>query len=156
MDNKFLDKVGRDKAQLIMHTDPFDQHGPNLEALLHKFNLINGEVKLSAAKVEPQQLAMMYNVADVTINISDAEGFGLSTLESLSCGVPLILIGYKDNTHASEIIPLSKNHYKVIPTNDKDALIGAIKSLKNIDKKEVQEMTWEKHNEYSWKKHFVN
>ena len=89
--NKFLDKVGRDKAQLIMHTDPFDQHGPNLEALLHKFNLINGEVKLSAAKVEPQQLAMMYNVADVTINISDAEGFGLSTLESLSCGTPIIV-----------------------------------------------------------------
>ena len=84
------------------------------------------------------------------------ETWGITALESLSCGVPLILNGYNDNTHASEIIQLSKNHYKVIPTNDKDALIGAIKSLKNIDKKEVQEMTWEKHNEYSWKKHFVN
>ena len=42
------------------------------------------------------------------------------------------------------------------PTNDKDALIGAIKSFKNIDKKEVQEMTWEKHNKDTWKKHFVN
>jgi glycosyltransferase involved in cell wall biosynthesis len=27
----------------------------------------------------------------VTINISDAEGFGLSTLESLSCGTPIIV-----------------------------------------------------------------
>ena len=27
---------------------------------------------------------------DFTINISDAEGFGLSTLESLSCGVPIV------------------------------------------------------------------
>jgi glycosyltransferase involved in cell wall biosynthesis len=89
--NEFLNKVGRDKAQLIMHTDPFDQHGPNLEALLHKFDLVNGEVKLSTMKVEPQQLSMMYNVADATINISDAEGFGLSTLESLSCGTPIIV-----------------------------------------------------------------
>ena len=31
-----------------------------------------------------------YNIADVTINISDAEGFGLATLESLSCGTPII------------------------------------------------------------------
>ena len=35
-------------------------------------------------------LAMMYNIADCTINISDAEGFGLATLESLSCGTPII------------------------------------------------------------------
>jgi glycosyltransferase involved in cell wall biosynthesis len=33
----------------------------------------------------------MYNMADVTVNISDAEGFGLSTLESLSCGTPIIV-----------------------------------------------------------------
>jgi glycosyltransferase involved in cell wall biosynthesis len=34
---------------------------------------------------------MMYNMADCTINISDAEGFGLATLESLSCGTPIIV-----------------------------------------------------------------
>ena len=33
----------------------------------------------------------MYNAADWTINISDAEGFGLATLESLSCGTPIIV-----------------------------------------------------------------
>ena len=32
----------------------------------------------------------MYNMADCTINIADAEGFGLSSLESLSCGTPVI------------------------------------------------------------------
>jgi glycosyltransferase involved in cell wall biosynthesis len=29
-------------------------------------------------------------MVDCTINISDAEGFGLATLESLSCGTPII------------------------------------------------------------------
>ena len=33
----------------------------------------------------------MFNHADCTINISDAEGFGLATLESLSCGTPIIV-----------------------------------------------------------------
>ena len=89
--NEFLNQVGRDKAQLIMHTDPNDQHGPNLEAILHKLDLVNGEVKISNKTVESAQLAIMYNIADVTINISDAEGFGLSTLESLSCGTPIIV-----------------------------------------------------------------
>ena len=35
-------------------------------------------------------MAAMYNMADCTINIADAEGFGLSSLESLSCGTPVI------------------------------------------------------------------
>jgi glycosyltransferase involved in cell wall biosynthesis len=33
----------------------------------------------------------MYNIADCTLNISDAEGFGLATLESLSCQTPIIV-----------------------------------------------------------------
>jgi len=39
----------------------------------------------------PEHLAALYNSADVTVNISDAEGFGLSTLESLACGTPIIV-----------------------------------------------------------------
>mgnify|MGYP004009004135 FL=1 len=34
---------------------------------------------------------MLYNVADCTVNIADAEGFGLGTLESLSCETPIIV-----------------------------------------------------------------
>jgi len=41
--------------------------------------------------VPPDALAQMYNIADCTINISDAEGFGLATLESLSSGTPIIV-----------------------------------------------------------------
>ena len=44
----------------------------------------------STQKVPPNQLAALYNIADCTINISDAEGFGLATLESLACGTPII------------------------------------------------------------------
>jgi glycosyltransferase involved in cell wall biosynthesis len=89
--NTFLDEVGRDKACLIMHTDPNDPNGPNLNANITKLDLLNGEVLMSAQKLPPEHLAMMYNMADCTINISDAEGFGLSTLESLACGTPIMV-----------------------------------------------------------------
>ena len=46
---------------------------------------------LSVNKVQPEHLAGMYNMVDCTINISDAEGFGLATLESLSCSTPIIV-----------------------------------------------------------------
>ena len=86
----FLDKVGKDSAVLLMHTNPKDDHGQDLEAILHQTGMVNGEVKFSTAKISPEQMAILYNMADCTINIADAEGFGLSSLESLSCATPVI------------------------------------------------------------------
>ena len=88
---EFLDKVGRDKACLVMHTEPKDPNGQDLVAIIEELGLVNGEVLISNQKVSPEQLAMMYNISDCTINVSDAEGFGLSTLESLACQVPIIV-----------------------------------------------------------------
>jgi glycosyltransferase involved in cell wall biosynthesis len=88
---EWLDKNNlHDKAQLIMHTDPNDPHGQDLYHILEALDLNKRQVLFSTAKVDQTKLAAMYNLVDCTINISDAEGFGLSTLESLSCGVPII------------------------------------------------------------------
>ena len=87
----FLDKVGHDKATLIMHTDPLDPHGQDLNIIIKQLNLDNGQVLISQDKYDQEVLAKIYSMADCTINISDAEGFGLSTLESLSCGTPIIV-----------------------------------------------------------------
>lgn len=87
---QFLKKTGV-KATLIMHTDPKDVHGQDLHAIMAELGLINREVLISEQKVPPQNLAYFYNAADATINISDAEGFGLATLESLACETPIIV-----------------------------------------------------------------
>ena len=88
---EFLDKVGHDKATLLMHTDPKDPHGQDLEAIIQELGLADGQVLFSLKKLPPQEMSMMYNMADVTVGISDAEGFGLSTFESLSCETPIIV-----------------------------------------------------------------
>jgi len=89
--NDFLNKVGRDKATLIMHTEPKDPNGQDLIAIKEKLNLNDDQLKLSTLKLSMQQLSVLYNSVDCTINISDAEGFGLATLESLATETPIIV-----------------------------------------------------------------
>ena len=88
---KFLDKVGHDKSVLIMHTDTKDPHGQDLDAIIHEIGLSEGQVKFSRQKMPAPHLAALYSAVDLTVNISDAEGFGLGTLESLACGTPIVV-----------------------------------------------------------------
>ena len=92
--SKFLEKLDEEQAKkcvLLMHTDPADPYGQDLNMILRDFGLDKGQVLLSREKVPPHNLAAMYNISDVVVNISDAEGFGLGTLEALSCGTPIIV-----------------------------------------------------------------
>tara|TARA_X000001382_G_scaffold130675_1_gene126399 strand:+ start:4977 stop:6242 length:1266 start_codon:yes stop_codon:yes gene_type:complete len=89
---EWLDKRDlNDKAQLIMHTNPFDAHGQNLNTIAQELELNNRQVVFSTNKVALKGMSAFYLSADCTVNISDAEGFGLSTLESLACGTPIIV-----------------------------------------------------------------
>ncbi len=87
---EFLDIVGHDKAFLLIHTDPKDINGQDLVAIAEELGLTRDNFAISAGRVPKEDMAKFYNAADCTINISDAEGFGLSVLESLSCGTPVI------------------------------------------------------------------
>lgn len=89
--NDFLKKVGKNKAVLLMQTNPKDPNGPDLGAIIEELGLTNGEVMFSTEAIPPGHLNLMYNMADVTVSASDAEGFGLSTLESLNCGTPIVV-----------------------------------------------------------------
>ena len=88
---EFLKKVGEDKAMLLMHTDVRDQYGQDLVAIGDNLGMLNGQIKFSEQKVPPEMIALFCNMADCTINIADAEGFGLGTLESLACGTPIVV-----------------------------------------------------------------
>lgn len=170
---EFLDRVGHDNASLIMHTDPHDVNGPNLHAVLREVGLTSGEVKFSTNKLDFDQMAAMYNLADVTVNISDAEGFGLSTLESLACGTPIIVNmtgGLQEQVTDGEewfgvgIEPASKS---VIGSQDipfiyedrisKEDFVNALEKIYNMSKDERKELglKGKNHvdNKYNFEKH---
>jgi len=87
---KFVEKVGKENALLIMHTDPRDPHGQDLVKVIKRWGL-EKNVVLSTQKYEPQHLNVLYNLADCVISVSDAEGWGLSITESLSSATPVIV-----------------------------------------------------------------
>jgi glycosyltransferase involved in cell wall biosynthesis len=88
---EFLDKIGHDNAVLLMHTEPKDPNGPDLNQIVVDLELDKGQVLFSREKIDEKKVATLYNIADVTVNISDAEGFGLSCLESLACETPAVV-----------------------------------------------------------------
>jgi len=149
---QFLKKTGV-KATLIMHTDPKDVHGQDLHAILAELKLLNREVLISEQKVPPQNLAYFYNAADATINISDAEGFGLATLESLACETPIIVTktgGLQDQIRDSqgnllgiEIPPASQAiigsqevPYIYEDRISEEQMVGALEAFVNIPKEQ--------------------
>ena len=91
----FLKKIQKKnknaKATLLMHTDPKDPNGQDLHTIVDELGLTNKEVLISTQKLPINGLASLYNAADVTINVSDAEGFGLATFESMACETPIII-----------------------------------------------------------------
>jgi len=157
--NDFLHEVGHDKAMLIMHTDPKDPHGQDLQAIIGHLGLADpshSNVLLSVEKYPPEVLAQIYNLADCTINISDAEGFGLATLESLSCETPIIVnmtgglqeqVTDGDNWFGIGIEPASK---AIIGSQDvpwiyedrvaKEDFINALKTMFEMDPEERKKM----------------
>jgi len=153
---EFLDKVGHDQAVLMMHTDPKDTYGQDLEAIVRNLELTDGQVMFSTNKLPPQHISMFYNISHCTINISDAEGFGLATLESLSCETPIVVcltgglqeqvtdgknwFGFGLEPSAKAVIGSQDIPYIYEDRLNKDEFIDALVKMHNLPDKEYKKM----------------
>lgn len=78
------------KALLIMHTDPLDPDGTDLIEVAKELK-ITDNVRFSQKELGFSEINVLHNISDFCLNISFAEGFGLSTLQSLYTGTPIIV-----------------------------------------------------------------
>lgn len=88
----FLDMLPEDERKncfLTMQTPPYDPEGQNLFKVAEMLEIQNS-VGFNDKKVENSVMNEFYNIADLTISLSTEEGFGLSVLESLMTGTPVI------------------------------------------------------------------
>jgi glycosyltransferase involved in cell wall biosynthesis len=85
-----LPKEDAKKCVMILHTEVRQDAGTDLIAVKEAF-CPDYDVIFSTAKYTPEDMNVLYNISDVTINLSSNEGFGLSTAESLMSGTPIIV-----------------------------------------------------------------
>jgi len=90
----FCDKIGKEKAKkcaLLMHTQRADENGTDLNAVI---DLVCDpeyqKVYFSDARLNAEDVNLLYNMSDVTALISSNEGWGLSLTESMMCGKMII------------------------------------------------------------------
>ena len=93
--NVFMSKLTpeqRERVRLVLHTQPVDDNGTDLPRVIRDVTPdIEKYVVFSPNRTEYEYLNHLYNIADVTINMSSNEGFGLGTCESIISGTPIIV-----------------------------------------------------------------
>ena len=90
----FTDGLPREKAEkcvLVLHTNPVDENGTDLPAVIEYFcEEGRNNVLISAQRLDSKYMNYLYNIADGTVLLSTNEGWGLSLTESLLTGTPFI------------------------------------------------------------------
>jgi glycosyltransferase involved in cell wall biosynthesis len=76
-------------AILVMHGAPVDPNGTDLTAVVAE--LCPYPVMFSDKILPGEALNILYNVADVVVNMASNEGFGLGTAEAVSAGTPIVV-----------------------------------------------------------------
>lgn len=90
-----------------------------------------------------QKLADLYSVADVVLNLSDEESFGLTTAEGFACGTPSIVYNC---TASPELI--TSDTGRVVEKGDTDSLCDAIYTMTSLGKQHYAEKCRERAVEF--------
>jgi glycosyltransferase involved in cell wall biosynthesis len=89
----FVDRLPKEKAEkcvLLLHTQPVDENGTDLNAVIELLCPEYCNVVFTKGPMAPQQLNWLYNLADAQILLTSNEGWGLSLTEAILSGILII------------------------------------------------------------------
>ena len=87
-----LSQEDKEKALLLLHTQPVDNNGTDLNAVIDLLapSEQGYNIHFTGSQLSPQEMNYLYNMADATILLSSNEGWGLALTESLLTGTPFV------------------------------------------------------------------
>lgn len=85
------------------------------------------------------ELAELYSAADLFVNPSRQETFGLTTAEAMACGTPAIVY---DTTACPEVVGRDSRCGDVVPSMDRQAMLECILHRLSMVKDEVATRQW--------------
>lgn len=87
-----LPKEQKDKCAFVLHTQPVDDNGTDLPAIVDYFfpEKDKGNIYFSVNKLSSEYMNALYNIADAQILLTSNEGWGLALTEALLTGTPII------------------------------------------------------------------
>ncbi len=91
---KWINEKGVRDAYLYLHTAPTGDTGVDVVGLAHYYGIVDRLALVTPEVfygVSDHDMAETYNCFDINASTTQGEGFGLTTLESMACGVPQIL-----------------------------------------------------------------
>jgi len=169
---KKLDK--NNEIMLIMHTMPVSNNGINLWDVInkHKLNYMDNKLMFTYGTDDlgnswsDAALNILYNVSDINISTSSAEGFGMPTLESMACDVCNVgpnfssfieLIGNDENIENNRGLLSDIQGYEKLSNGMKRALVSPKSTAENVimlheDKKLMKKLS---NNAYEWSKQYT-
>jgi len=93
--DNFVSKLSPEKKKkvaLLLHTHPVDENGTDLPRVISDVTPnVKDQIYFYSNILGQDELNLLYNCGDITINISSNEGFGLSVAESLMTEHPVIV-----------------------------------------------------------------
>ena len=86
-----LPKEKADKCLLLFHTEPAEEAGTDLVAVIRELCPMY-KVKFTPSRIiSTKELNFLYNMSDISANIASNEGFGLGTAEAVMAGTPIVV-----------------------------------------------------------------
>lgn len=87
------------EARLYIHTDPTQAHGGvDFGQLVKRLGLDNRVIVPNRYRYRlgyaPEYLRLVYNAADVHLQVSMSEGFGIPLIEAQACGCPVVTTNF--------------------------------------------------------------
>lgn len=120
-------------AVLFLHTAPTGDDSINVQQLaahygvLDRLALCEPEIFYGASEDDMRDT---YNCFDVNISTTQGEGFGLTTIEAMACGVPCILPAWAAlgdwAKGAAALVPCTSTAMQSFPSCNGSAVIGGI------------------------------